>query len=113
MTSLNLSKDSARSGSCVGRIDFIHLADCVRFQTEAVGQETLYVQFVSLVKIGCVLIVGVLGDVVFVGQKWANPSELKDTLAAVHDSQLILAHKLFATMSSDEFKKGQKISPLH
>lgn len=41
LTSPNLSKDSARSGSCVGRIGFIHLADCVRFQPEAVGQETL------------------------------------------------------------------------
>ena len=60
------------------------------------GQETLYVQFVSLVKIGCVLIVGVLGNIVFIGQKWANSSELQDTLAAVHDGQLVLAHKLLA-----------------
>ena len=96
MTSLNLSKDSARSGSCVGRIGFIHLADFVRFQSEVVGQETLYVQFVSLVKIGCVLIVGVLGNIVFIGQKWANSSELQYALAAVHDSQFILAHKLLA-----------------
>ena len=92
--------------------EIVHSASLVRFQLEPAGQETLYVQFVSLVKIGCVLIVGVLGDVVFVGQKWANPSELKDTLAAVHDSQLILAHKLFATMSSDEFKIGKKMTLL-
>ena len=47
------------------------------------------------------------------GGKRPDTPKLQDTLAAVHDGQLIPAHQLFATMSSDEFKKGQKISPLH
>lgn len=98
MTSLNLFM-------LIGLRKIVHGASLVRFQLEPVGQETLYVQFVSLVKIGCVPVVGVLGDIEFIGQKRANPSELQDTLAAVHDSQLVLAHKLFATLSSDEFKK--------
>ena len=80
----------------IGLRKIVHGTSLVRFQLESVGQETLYVQFVSLVKIGCVLVVGVLGDIEFIGQKRANPSELQDTLAAVHDSQLVLAHKLLA-----------------
>ena len=80
----------------IGLRKIVHGTSLVRFQLEPVGQETLYVQFVSLVKIGCVLVVGVLGDIEFIGQKRANPSELQDTLAAVHDSQLVLAHKLLA-----------------
>ena len=51
-----------------------------------------YVQFIFLVKIGCVLVVGVFGDVVFVGQEWAYTAKLKDTLAAVHDGKFILTH---------------------
>ena len=80
----------------IGLRKIVHGTSLVRFQLEPVGQETLYVQFVSLVKIGCVLVVGVLGDIEFIGQKRANPSELQDTLAAVHDSQLVLAHQLLA-----------------
>ena len=39
----------------IGLGKIVHGASLVRFQLEPVGQETLYVQFVSLVKIGCVL----------------------------------------------------------
>ena len=72
------------------------------------GQKTLYVQGVFLVKVGCIFVIGMLGDVVLVGQERANTPQLQDTLAAVHDCQLILAHQLFATMSSDELKKAIK-----
>ena len=80
----------------IGLGKIVHGASFVRFQLEPVGQETLYVQFVSLVKIGCVLVVGVLGNIVFIGQKRADTPKLQDALAAVHDSQLVLAHKLLA-----------------
>ena len=87
-----------------GRICFKHLAYCVRFQPEAVGQKTLYVQGVFLVKVGCIFVIWVLGDVVLVGQKRANAPQLQNALAAVHNRQLVLAHQLFATMSSGKFK---------
>ena len=35
----------------------------------------------------------------------------QDALAAIHHGQLIPAHELSATMSTDDFKKGQKNSP--
>ena len=35
----------------------------------------------------------------------AHATQLEDALAAIHNSKLILAHQLFATLSSDEFKK--------
>ena len=59
--------------------------------------------------IGCVLVVRVLRQIVFIRQEGTNASQLQDAFAAVHDCQFIPAHKLFATMSSDEFKIGKKI----
>lgn len=76
VASLNLSIDSAESGSTVGHGNFVHLARLVRFQPEAVGQETLYVQFVSLVKVGCVFVVWMFGDVEFVREKGTNAPKL-------------------------------------
>ena len=70
------------------------------------GQKTLYVQGVFLVKVGCIFVIWVLGDVVLVGQKRANAPQLQNALAAVHNRQLVLDHQLFATMSSDELKKS-------
>lgn len=52
-----------------------------------------------------------LRNVKLIGEEWSYPSKLHDALAPVHDRNLILAHKLFATMSSDEFKNGQKNNP--
>ena len=46
-----------------------------------------------------------LGNVEFVAQEWPDSAQLQDTLAAIHDRKLVPAHKLFATMSSDELKK--------
>ena len=52
------------------------------------------------------------GDVVFLGEERPDATELEDAFAAVEDGKLIHTGKLFATMSSDEFKKGQKITLL-
>ena len=38
----------------------------------------------------------------------ADKPSVGAAIAAVHDGQFILAHKLFATMSSDELKKAIK-----
>ena len=47
-----------------------------------------------------------LGNVEFVAQEWPDSAQLQDALAAIHDRKLVPAHKLFATMSSGEFKKA-------
>ena len=52
-----------------------------------------------------------LGNVVFVGQEGPDAPELEDTLAPVQDGKLIHTGQVFATMSSDEFKNGQKNNP--
>ena len=65
------------------------------------------------VVIGIQLVIGMLGQIVLFTQKRAHTAQLQDALSAIQHSKLIAAHKFFATMSSDEFKKGQKISPLH
>ena len=50
-----------------------------------------------------------LGDVVFIREEGAHAAKLQDALAAAQHRKLVLAHQLFATMSSDEFKIGKKI----
>ena len=92
-------------------VDLIHVADLVGFELQPGLEIAFDVKGVFRVGVSGVLVVGVLGDVVLVRQKRAHTTQLQDALAAVHDGQLILAHKLFATMSSDEFKKGQKNNP--
>lgn len=49
------------------------------------------------------------GNIKLVAEKGPHALHLQDALAVVHDSQFILAHQFFATMSSDEFKIGKKI----
>lgn len=72
------------------------------------GQKTLYVKGVFLVIIRCVAVEGMLGEIIFVGQKRADAAKLQDALAAVQHRQLIYRGKVFATMSSDELKKAIK-----
>ena len=69
------------------------------------GQKTLYVKGVFLVIIRCTAVEGVLGEIIFIGQKRADAAKLQDALAAIQHGKLIHAHQLFATMSSDELKK--------
>ena len=75
------------------------------------GQKTLYVKGVFLVIIRCVAVEGMLGEIIFVGQKRADAAKLQDALAAIQHGKLIYAHQLFATMSSDEFEIGKKKRP--
>ena len=84
-------------------VDLIHVADLVGFELQPGLEVAFDVKGVLRVGVSGVLVVGVLGDVVLVRQKRPHPAQLQDALAAVHDGQLILAHKLFAIMSSDEF----------
>ena len=49
---------------------------------------------------------GVLGDVILVREERPHTAQLEDDFAAVHNGQLVLAHQLFATLSSDEFKEN-------
>lgn len=72
----------------------------------------LDVKHILLVVVAGQLVVGMLGEIVFVGEKRPDAPQLQNALAAVHDRQFIAAHKFFAIMSSDEFKKGKKSSPL-
>ena len=74
------------------------------------GQKTLYVKGVFPGIIRCVAVEGMLGEIIFVGQKRADAAKLQDALAAIQHGKLIHAHQLFATMSSGKFKKGQALS---
>jgi hypothetical protein len=60
------------------------------------GQKTLYVKGVFLVIIRCVAVEGMLGEIIFVGQKRADAAKLQDALAAIQHGKLIYAHQLLA-----------------
>ena len=77
------------------------------FEFQPCGQECFNVKSVLIIRVGSVLEIGVLGDVVLIRKERTHTAQLEDTLAAIHNSKLILAHQLFATMSSDEFKKDK------
>ena len=87
-------------------VDLIHVADLVGFELQPGLEIAFDVKGVFRVGVSGVLVVGVLGDVVLVREERPHPAQLQDALAAVHDGQLILAHKLFAIMSSDELKNA-------
>ena len=88
-----------------------HIVHVRRFEFEPAVKELLDVKEVLLVVVAGQFVVWVLGQVILVGQKRPDAPQLQDALAAVHDSQFVPAHKLFDTMSSDEFKNGQKNNP--
>jgi len=69
-----------------------------------------HVKGVFRVCVGQVLVFRVLRDVVLIREERAHTSKLQDTFPAVHDRDFVLRHKLFATMSSGKFKKGQALS---
>ena len=89
---------------------FIYIADLIGLEFQPCGQERFNVKSVLFVCVGCVFEIGVLGDVVLIRKERTHTAQLEDTLAAIHNSKLILAHQLFATMSSDELKKLSKKS---
>ena len=70
------------------------------------------IQGVFLVGVGKVLVAGMLRYIKLVAEKRPHPSKLQDTLASVHHCDLVLGHQLLVTMSSDEFKNGQKTTLL-
>jgi len=49
----------------------------------------------------------VLRQIVLVRKKRSDTTQLQNTLAAIQNRKLIYARKVFATMSSDEFKKDK------
>lgn len=54
------------------------------------------VEGIFLVVVRKVLVTGMLCDVVLVGEERPHAPKLQDTLAAVHDGDLILRHQLLA-----------------
>ena len=89
---------------------FIYIADLIGLEFQPCGQECFNVKSVLVIRVGSVLEIGVLGDVVLIRKERTHTAQLEDTLASIHNSKLILAHQLFATMSSGKFKKGQALS---
>jgi hypothetical protein len=52
----------------------------------------------------------VLQQIVFQVNHGAFPTDEQDALAVVQQPHLVRGHKVFATMSSGKFKKGQALS---
>ena len=92
------------SGLVVGLVYLVHVIFLVSLERQAAGHILFHVKGVAIVSVGEVFVVGVLRDVVLIRQKRAQTADLEDALAAVEGGEIVHAHELFATMSSDEFK---------
>lgn len=88
---------------------FIYIADLIGLEFQPCGQECFNVKSVLIIRVGSVLEIGVLGNVVLVRKKRTHTAQLENTLAAIHNSKLILAHQLPAVKSSDEFAKEKTL----
>lgn len=88
-----------------------HLVDLIRFRHQPCGEVLFDIKGVPWVRVRQILIIGVTGDVVLIREEGAHAPKLQDALAAVHHRQFVYRGKVFATMSSDEFKNGQKNNP--
>ena len=61
-------------------------------------EKRLDAERVFLISTGSELVVWMLGQIVFIRQEGTNASQLKDTFAAVHNSQFITTHELLAQL---------------
>ena len=88
-------------------VQFVHIERLVRLHNgRSAFHVPFYVKDVSLVGVGQILVAGMLRDIKLIAEKRTHAPKLQNTLAAVHDSNFVLGHQLFATMSSDELKNG-------
>ena len=65
-----------------------------------------YVKDVLLVGVGQVFVAGVLCQVILVAEKRAHAPKPQDTLAAVHDRDLVLGHQLLSQFLITEAVRG-------
>lgn len=101
-------------GGCVlvGQIYFVYVKGFVGlYDCRTGGHIPFNVKSVFLVEVGKVFVVRVLRYIVLIAEKGAHAAQLQNTFSSVHNCDFVLCHQLFATMSSDEFKKGQKNNP--
>ena len=85
--------------------EVIDLKFFFRLDFEPVLQICLYIKGKLGIGICCVLVLGMLRQIVLLGVERTDALHLDDAAAGGHDGQLIHAHQFFATLSSDEFKK--------
>ena len=101
------------NGSPQAALGLHHIKDLILLQLHTPVQVFLDVEGVFLIIVSCVLEVRVLGQVILIREERPHTPKLQDTLASVHDGQLIPAHQFPSILSSDEFRFGQKKYPLH
>ena len=61
-------------------------------------QKPLYIQLIPLIILTGLLIQRMLGDIIFVRQKWTYTSKLQDALVTIHDCNLIHGHEILSTL---------------
>ena len=103
----NRQDHSFHSGTDLSALSiyFVHVADLIGLEFQPGGQERFNVKSVLVACVGCVFEIGMLGDVILVREERPHTAQLEDTLAAVHNGQLVLAHQLFVPINAK--RKGQ------
>ena len=88
---------------------WLHLIDfhrIIRLQHETGAKIFFNIKAVLFVIVRQIPVILMLADVIFIREERPDTTKLQDTFSAVHNCYFILAHQLFATMSSDELKKS-------
>ena len=93
-------------------LQFAALEHIIGLHGQPAAQKLRNIKVILFAGIQQVLVLRMLGNIEFVGEKRSDTLHLQDALAAIHHRKLVRRHQIFATMSSDEFKNGQKITPL-
>ena len=91
-------------------VHWLHLIDFHRIiwlQHETGTKIFFNIKAVLFVIVRQIPVILMLADVIFIREERPDTTKLQDTFSAVHNCYFILAHQLFATMSSGKFKKRQ------
>ena len=91
-------------------VHLVHLASLVQTGPPPAADQPVQVKGVALfIRLLREFVVGVLFQVVLGRIERGQAPELQDAPVTGHGGKFAGGHQLFATMSSDEFKNGQKI----
>ena len=72
---------------------FIYIADLIGLEFQPCGQECFNVKSVLVIRVGSVLEIGVLGNVVLIRKERTHTAQLEDTLASILNQLIVNAVK--------------------
>ena len=79
-------------------LDFYHIKNLSRSDFQRLVHKLLDIQLVPVIIFSGLLIQRMLGDIIFVRQKWTYTSKLQDALVTIHGCDFIYGHEILPTL---------------